>query len=318
MKRPIGRKAIAFMTLRTTALPGNIAVQIAVEEDVGLNRLSSRDREALRTAFSNHSVLLIRGSTLDSTTLLALTRILGEPDIHPVESIRLPDCPEIIEIAHTPETVPAGSHPGGPDEIVGKLGWHADLMYMPSPSRGALLHALEVPAKGGETAFVDTTLAFDALDESLKRELVGRKAAYRFRGKLFRERSRAVDDERFSEVLHPLLHRVPDIGKLALAVSPAAVRIDGLAEPESDRLLSELNEHMTQERFVYVHPWQVGDLVIFNNLRSLHSAYGHERRYTRILHRTTLKGKPLEPISPVILSSRWNRRRRRPRPRHHH
>jgi taurine dioxygenase len=285
------------MTLQTSTLPGKVAARIDVDEDARLDRLSSRDKQSLRAAFANHSVLLIRGASLDPTGLLALTRILGEPEIHPVESIRLPDCPEIIEIAHTPETIPEGSQPGGPDEIVGKLGWHADLMYMPNPSRGALLHALEVPAKGGETAFVDTTLAYDALDESLKRELVGRKAAYLFRGNLFRERNREVDEERFSEVLHPLLHRVPDSGKLALNVSPAAIRIDGLAEGESERLLRELHEQMTQERFVYVHPWQVGDLVIFNNLRSLHSAYGHERRYTRILHRTTLKGEPLQAMT---------------------
>ncbi|MBW2423499.1 MAG: TauD/TfdA family dioxygenase [Deltaproteobacteria bacterium] len=285
------------MTLQTSALPGNVAARIDFDEDVRLDRLSSSDKNSLRAAFAHHSVLLIRGSTLDSNTLLALTRVLGEPEIHPVESIRLPGCPEVIEIVHTPETIPDGSHPGGPDEIVGRLDWHADLMYLPSPSRGALLHALEVPAKGGETAFIDTTLAFDALDESLKRELVGRKAAYLFRGTLFRERSRAVDEERFSEVLHPLLHLVPDSGRCALNVSPAAVRIDGFEKAESERLLRELHEHMTQERFVYVHPWQVGDLVIFNNMRSLHSAYGHERRYRRILHRTTLKGEPLQAMT---------------------
>lgn len=285
------------MKLRKSILPGNVAARIDVVDDAGPDALSRADREALRAAFANHSVLVLRGASLDPGSLLTLTRILGETEIHPVESIRLPGNPEIIEIAHTPTTAPEGSVPGGPDEIVGRLGWHADLMYMPSPSRGALLHALEVPPKGGETAFVDTTLAFDALAPSLKRELAGLEAAYLFRGKLFRERSRAIDEERFSEVLHPLLHRVPGSGKVALAVSPAAVRIDGLGEAEGERLLGELVEHTTQDRFVYVHDWQVGDLVIFNNTRSLHSAFGHERRYTRLLHRTTLKGGPLQALT---------------------
>jgi len=86
----MGRKVIALMPLRTVTLPGNVAARIDVEEDMRPDRLASRDRKSLRDAFANHSVLLIRGATLDPAALLALTRILGEPEIHPVESIRLP------------------------------------------------------------------------------------------------------------------------------------------------------------------------------------------------------------------------------------
>ena len=131
----------------------------------------------------------------------------------------------------------------------------------------------------------------------MKHDLIGRKAVYRFRGNLFRARSRTVDDEQFSEVGHPLLHFVPETRKIALNVSSAAIRIDGLAGAESELLLSELHQHMVQERFIYVHRWQVGDLIILNNKRTLHSAFGHKRKYTRLLHRTTLKGGPLEPLA---------------------
>ena len=278
------------MTLSIGALPGGVGAQVDIAARVELNQLSSSDQEVLRQAFATHSVLLIRGQTLDSSALLALTNILGETEIHPIESIRLPGQPEIIEIAHTPETLPVDGRPGGPDEIVGALSWHADLMYTPVPSRGALLVAREIPEEGGETAFVDTGLAYDALDEPTKRELVGRSAVYRFEGKLFRARSRDVDEDQFAEVHHPLVRRVPGTEQVALCVSPAAIRVDGLGDAEGESLLARLNAHTIQDRFQYIHRWQVDDLIIFNNTRSLHTAFGHKRRYRRLLHRTTLKG----------------------------
>ena len=168
-------------------------------------------------------------------------------------------------------------------------------MYTPRPSLGALLLALEVPERGGETAFIDTTRAYEALDDSIARQLVDRNAVYRFKGNLFRARSREVDDEQFSEVRHPLVRDLP--GARALNVSPAALRIEGLEEAESDRLLALLNSHLIQDRFMYVHRWQPGDLVLFNNTRTLHSALGHERRFPRILHRTTLKGRTSEALA---------------------
>ena len=285
------------MTIGISSMPGAVGAFVDNGADLQLQDLTSADAEALRTAFANHCVTLIRGAALDPRSHLALTRLLGDPDIHPVESIRLPGQPEIIEIAHAPDTIAEGATSGGPDERVGHLDWHADLMYTPSPSRGALLRALEIPEEGGETAFLDTTLAYEALEESTKHDLVGKKAVYRFRGNLFRARSRSVDDDQFSEVAHPLLHAVPGTEKIALNVSPAAIRIDGVTEEESERLLSELHQHSVQERFIYVHRWQVGDLIILNHTRTLHSAFGHKRKYTRLLHRTTLKGGPLEPVA---------------------
>ncbi len=68
------------------------------------------------------------------------------------------------------------------------------------------------------------------------------------------------------------------------------IRGETLDEAESERLLTRLNEHAIQDRFQYVHRWQAGDLVVFNNTRILHTALGHKRKYRCLLHRTTLRG----------------------------
>ena len=286
------------MALKASALPGPFGTRIDVRHDDKLQHLSDADREMLRTTFANNSVTLIRGCCLDPESHLRVTRLLGEPAIHPVASIRLAGHPEIIEVLHLPSSKEAEISPCEESgQQVGHLAWHADLMYMPRPSHGALLRALEVPEKGGETAFVDTTLAYDRLDDSMKRFLRDKKAAYQLRSDNFRERNKAVDPERFSEVLQPIVHHVPGTDSVALNISPAAKRIEGLDEADSAALIHKLLEYTTQEQFSYVHTWLVDDIIIWNNLRTLHSARGHDPRFRRVLHRTTLEGPALDSLA---------------------
>jgi alpha-ketoglutarate-dependent taurine dioxygenase len=46
----------------------------------------------------------------------------------------------------------------------------------------------------------------------------------------------------------------------------------------------------TQPQFVYVHEWQVNDLVIWNNTGAMHRVRDYDPDYGRMLHRTTLIG----------------------------
>lgn len=286
------------MALEVSALPGPIGARIDTGGDVTLGHLSDSDRRSLQETFANNSVTLIRGASLDPESHLALTRLLGEPEIHPVESIRIPAHPEIIEVVHTPDMQGDGSSPStGSDELVGQLPWHADLIYTPNPARGALLRALEVPDEGGETAFIDMTLAYEDLDASTKRHLRGKRAAYRLQSDLYDARNKSVNLDKFPEVLQPVVHRVPGSEKVALNINQFAIRIDGLEEEQSRRLIQMLLEHAIQDSFTYVHQWQVGDVIIWNNLRTLHSARGHKRSCRRVMHRTTLKGVVLEPFA---------------------
>jgi alpha-ketoglutarate-dependent 2,4-dichlorophenoxyacetate dioxygenase len=64
--------------------------------------------------------------------------------------------------------------------------------------------------------------------------------------------------------------------------------------PEGRLLLRELAEHATERRFVYRHAWRVGDLVIWDNLATMHrgSAFDdtvHRRELRRV---TTLDVAP--------------------------
>ena len=260
--------------------------------------IGDREREQLRQAYREHGVMLVRGLDLTPEQHVELTRVFGVPDIHPIEKIRLPEQPEVIVLAQAPLAADEPEDPAG-EEPVGAIAWHSDLTYTAFPSRGALLYARVVPEEGGVTGWIDTASVYDALPESTREKIAGLDAVHSLgplqqaikNAKVQEYGSESEDFPEFSEVIHPLVHRHPETGRRVLNVSPAFMRrIVGLPEEESDALLDELRMFATQGRFAYFHPWRVGDLVLWDNWRTMHVATGHKRRFTRVMHRTTLHG----------------------------
>lgn len=84
-------------------------------------------------------------------------------------------------------------------------------------------------------------------------------------------------------------------------------------------LLYQLIAHITQPQFVYVHDWDSGDALVFDNRTTIHAATWFDaERQQRTLWRTTVSGNPGPqyegerpswiPVADELLSSR----RRRP------
>ena len=74
-------------------------------------------------------------------------------------------------------------------------------------------------------------------------------------------------------VSHTLVLTHPISGRKSLYANPGyAVRINELPEAESDHLLAFLFAHQTQEKYRYVFRWQTGDVLVWDNLRTIHQA----------------------------------------------
>ncbi|MBT7769508.1 MAG: hypothetical protein HN705_05950, partial [Rhodospirillales bacterium] len=68
-------------------------------------------------------------------------------------------------------------------------------------------------------------------------------------------------------------------------------RFVGLSADESTSLLEELTEHATRDRYVYCHPWQKGDIVIWDNRQSMHRVlHNCDLSEKRLMHRIVLEG----------------------------
>jgi taurine dioxygenase len=283
------------MAIRFTPLSPALGVEVHGLEP---RDIDPTDAERLRKALHEHGVLLARHVDLTPDQHVELTRVFGEPEIHPIEAIRLEGHPEIIVLAAGQYDEIQADDPGA-DDVIGTIDWHTDLTYTPLPTRGSLLYARTVPPEGGKTGWIDTAAVHTALPETTKQRIAGLQVIHSL-GPLQQAINQAAETDyaadsdsvpEFQEVVHPLAHRHPESGREVLDISPAfAQRIVGLPEDESAALLRELRDFATQPRFRYLHEWQVGDLVVWDNWRTMHVATGHKRRHRRVMHRTQLRG----------------------------
>jgi alpha-ketoglutarate-dependent 2,4-dichlorophenoxyacetate dioxygenase len=132
--------------------------------------------------------------------------------------------------------------------------------------------------------------AWDALPEPLKQRCEGLRVHHSIahsRQTLGFEFS-PEEAERLRGVEQPLVRTNPVTGRRSLYLASHASRVVGWPVPEGRLLLRDLVEHATRREFVFSHSWREGDLVIWDNLATMHRATPFEdARYRRELRRVT-------------------------------
>jgi alpha-ketoglutarate-dependent taurine dioxygenase len=176
--------------------------------------------------------------------------------------------------------------------------WHSDHSHRPVQAMASMLYGRVVPDVGGETWFANLHAAFDALPDALRHRIEGRMAVHTgaalvdFRASVDPQAKPLSAERRaaFPEIVHPLVKIHPVSLRPALYFGSQIVdRIVGLSKAESRALIDELTAHVAQDRFVYRHKWEKGDLVFWDNRSVAHTGTNYDRRrYGRLMQRTTI------------------------------
>ena len=176
----------------------------------------------------------------------------------------------------------------------GEMLFHSDQCYVERPCMAALLYGIEIPSQGGETIFANMYAAWDALPPDLKNAVEGRRAINIFE---YNEEGgyglSAMDlyphvPEGAKAYAHPVVRTHPATGRKALYVNRGmTLCIEGMQRGESDALLLRIFDHQEQSGFQYVHRWQVGDLIMWDNRCTLHARNDFPASERRILRRVT-------------------------------
>jgi alpha-ketoglutarate-dependent 2,4-dichlorophenoxyacetate dioxygenase len=165
--------------------------------------------------------------------------------------------------------------------------WHTDASFQDPAGRYSMLSARVVPAIAADTEFADMRAAYDTLDDETKAKLeslrVHHSIAYsrQVLGFEFSDE----EQEKLRGAVHPLIRINPRTQRRSLYLASHASRIMDWPVPEGRLLLRDLIEHATQPQFVYRHRWQVGDLVIWDNLGTMHRG----RPFDDAAHRRELR-----------------------------
>ena len=244
---------------------------------------------ALRRAFVDNSVLVIRDQRLAPAQVLAAVNLFGSVFQQHNTRFALPDCPQIHYLSNQDR------FPDGGRYIPGE-GWHTDHSNDARPPKATVLHAVELPDQGGDTQFANMAAAYGALPMAMQKRLTGLLAIHVYQSSHSARKLMPLSDvnkERVpNAVLHPIVRTHPESGRKAIYINPIRIEgILGLDHREALPLLAELLEHATAERFQYRHEWKPGDLVMWDNRCLLHKANGdYDMDQTRYLYRVMLQG----------------------------
>jgi taurine dioxygenase len=269
-------------------------------------------KEALRKAWAEHMVLLMRGQTLTDEQLLACSGIFAPPHDAASRKYHLKvghavDDSYMVS-KHASITIISNLDASGkPVMDNGGLGsyevvWHTDNSYVKVPPAGSMLYSLEVPLDGGgDTSFNNQYLAYEELPEDLKRAIEGKYQVHdssRNSAGVLRPGVKLPEKpEEVEGPVHPLVRVHPVTGRRALYLGRRRVwpsnYIVGLSNEDSERLLDQLWAHATQPKYAWTHKWRVGDVVLWDNRCCMHYRTEIDVAQRRVMHRTTIKGEPL-------------------------
>jgi alpha-ketoglutarate-dependent 2,4-dichlorophenoxyacetate dioxygenase len=172
--------------------------------------------------------------------------------------------------------------------------WHTDMSFHPVRATYSLLSAHAIPPEdAAPTEFADMRAVYDALPEGTKAQvepLVAEHDYYHSRVTGGGPEPTAAERSLRPPARHPLVHVHPGSGRKVLYLASHISRIVGLADDESRDFLDKLMAFATQPQFVYSHVWRVGDVVMWDNLATMHRATPFDDQvHRRDMRRTTVR-----------------------------
>ena len=237
---------------------------------------------AVREALLEHLVVFFTGQNADASAQRRLTERFGPLRVHPVQEF----------LGGTDAVGVVGTAAYGPE---GDSHFHTDHSFHTDIPDVAVLRAVVIPDRGGDTLWSNMYAALDALSEPMRAFLRGLTAVHdqgpAYYDHIRRHHGRDHADTvlaAFPGAAHPVVPRHPETGRELLFVNPGYTRsIVGLTRAESDALLDMLFRHVGQARFTVRHRWAPGDIAIWDERCTLHmgeAAYWPAERELRRLN----------------------------------
>jgi alpha-ketoglutarate-dependent 2,4-dichlorophenoxyacetate dioxygenase len=253
---------------------------------------SDAARDAVREAFDAYSVLLFRGQQVTDELQAAFSRRFGPLETGKVASLGEGTPFSILtNVDRATGALVAPDHKESLRARANQL-WHTDSSYKREPAVASVLSARVIPPAGGETEFASQRLAWDRLPAEVRERLHDAFAWHSYshsRDQIAPHLASAREREAMPPVCWRIRWRNPANGRDSLYIASHTSAIEGLAPAEGTRLLAELMDHITAEGHTWLHRWQPGDVVMWDNRSTLHRGRPWPATdHARLMVRTTI------------------------------
>jgi taurine dioxygenase len=238
------------------------------------------DFKVILRALGEHGVICFPRQRIDTEDLARFGKMFGDLEINVANLFHEPDHPEVMVLSNMKKDGKAvGLGDAG-------QGWHTDMSYSKDIALANVLYAIKVPTRDGrplgDTQFRNMHAAYEALPRDIKTRLAGRTATHDFikfwdmmRARPGSQRGPLTPEQRRQKppVSQPIFQTHPITGRTILYCNPGyAMHIDGMDKKESDELLDYLFKHQEKPEFFYAHKWAEGDVLMWDNIGTVHNA----------------------------------------------
>jgi len=240
---------------------------------------------SFEAALIAHKVLVLRDQHLTTAQHVAVSRMFGELEVHPMRPHG--EFPEILVL---------DNHKDNP--VLSTDVWHSDTTFRSNPTKYTILRCQIMPKLGGDTLWADMEAAYDGLSGPFKRAVEGLRAVHDFQNfrVLFknteegRVRLRKME-ELFPNPSHPVVRTHPVTGRKSIYVNPQfTLRIEGLEADESRAILDVLFAQARVPEHQFRLRWSPGMIVFWDNRSTQHYAANDYYPERRRMERTAIVG----------------------------
>ncbi len=260
--------------------------------------LDAATRQRMHDLWMEHLVLVFPDQAITDEQHIAFGKNFGELEIHVSVAHRSSRNVEIYRVSNVDE---AGNIIPPKDTAWQYINlswlWHTDSSFRAVPSKGSILHGLEVTNAGGNTLFANMYAAYDDLGDAMKKRIEGMWVIHDHDHilSLSSELSKKEDKGKYDAlppVRHPLVQVHPVTRRRCLLLSPhTMVNVEGMVPAEGRALLDSLIEHAIGDKYVYRHAWAKDDVIMWDNRCTMHSVEPFDNAHVRrVMHRVTLVG----------------------------
>ncbi|MFI5780722.1 TauD/TfdA dioxygenase family protein [Nocardia sp. NPDC051570] len=257
---------------------------------------ADEDVQLLKKTIYRHKIVVLKDQHHDAASFLALGERLGSPQAYYEPGYHHPDVPEVF--------VSATAEPDGRQIGVPKTGrfWHSDYQFMPRPFDITLTYPRVVPTVNRGTLFIDLAAAHARLTPELRAAIADSSAVHTVR-RCFKIRPEDVYRP-VGEILDEIDSRTPPVRRPTVARhphtdEPIVYVSEGFTETLLDadgndrrelllELLGATGQLDLDDPAVHLQRFEVGDLLLWDNLSLVHRAVHSDRTEPAVSWRVTV------------------------------
>ena len=158
-------------------------------------------------------------------------------------------------------------------ELKANMLWHTDSTFLPIPALANIIAAKTVPSSGGQTELASTRIALNELPKNILEKIKNKKFFHSFvqsRKKIDEKLAKSHKISRWKPQEWDSIIKNPVTGAESIYIASHVYQIEGMSEKDSEKVIKDIICFATQDKYVYSHDWEVGDVLIWDERSILH------------------------------------------------